>query len=134
MRQIMARTGIACSMVWIALAVLPARAGEDMALVSEKGFDCFIRHLGSYLEQGQEIVVDFEDCPSQPGLMQRMEAREATNLLPGAGDHRDDAAPGYRKYMIFSPDTAICLRRNAARVRAAATDSLVALVPADCRP
>ncbi|HBS50417.1 MAG TPA: hypothetical protein DEA05_10195 [Rhodobacteraceae bacterium] len=107
---------------------------EGMALVSQKGFECFIRHLGSYIAQGQEITVDFEGCPSQPGLIQRMEAREATNLLPMAGAVRDAAAgPSYRKYMILTPGLAECLRRHQSDVLKAAQNGLVPLIPADCR-
>lgn len=127
------QAGFCLALVMASMAPAGAQqAGQDSALVSQKGFDCFVRHMGSYLTQGQEIVVNFENCPSQPGLRERMKAREATNMLPGVRPVTSPAGEAYRDLMILTPDMALCLRENAGVVRATRDRELVALFPEAC--
>lgn len=124
--------------LFAAFIPLPASSQEAPAPVvfdvSREGFKCLMQNISAYARQGEEIIINFENCPSAPGLAERMRARQATMFLPRKRIQADAAEVRYRDVVALTPELLVCLRDRREEVLATAVGEVVTLFPDACRP
>lgn len=122
----------------LALIVISSFPGnlhsEPRYIVTKSGFECLVNNASEYFSQGDEIFVDFSDCPLKPDLRERMRARAATNWLPRAKPADvTEAGPTYSELIVISADILACLVAHRSTVLGAADDQgYVAILPDVC--
>ena len=107
---------------------------EPTHLVSRAGFECLVKNSSRYFKQGEEIFVDFSDCPLEPDIRERMRARQATNWLPKARPvEQAENGPVYTDLIMLSSEMLTCLIANQTEVLRKATEKdYVTILPASC--